>query len=170
MGGVAYAQAWRDCTPNSIGPGGCDSIGPGGGRSIGPEGGLSIGPGGGLSIGPYGGQSIGPGGGQSIGPGGGKALDRDRTRGLDTDTMRPYNEPHGATPLPAPQARRPIIADRAWIDRRGHIFDRTGLHFGVASRAGDVTTPQGDPLGRIDSNGNLFDLSGGYRGTVVYRP
>lgn len=65
---AANAQAWRDCVPNSIGPGGCDSIGPGGGRSI------------------------GPGGGQSIGPGGGKALDRDRTRGLNTDTMRPYND------------------------------------------------------------------------------
>lgn len=35
----AYAwQAWRDCVPNSIGPGGCDSIGPRGGRSIGPGG------------------------------------------------------------------------------------------------------------------------------------
>jgi hypothetical protein len=89
---AAYAQAWRDCVPNSIGPGGCDSIGPGGGQSIGPGGGQSIGPGGGLSIGPGGGQSIGPGGGQSIGPGGGKALDRDRTRGLNTDTMRPYND------------------------------------------------------------------------------
>jgi len=31
---AAYAQAWRDCVPNSIGPGGCDSIGPGGGQSI----------------------------------------------------------------------------------------------------------------------------------------
>jgi len=33
-----HAQAWRDCVPNSIGPGGCDSIGPGGGLSIGPGG------------------------------------------------------------------------------------------------------------------------------------
>ena len=48
-------QAWRDCVPGSIGPGGCDSIGPGGGQSIGPGGGQSIGPGGGLSIGPGGG-------------------------------------------------------------------------------------------------------------------
>ncbi len=69
---IAQAQtttgpAWRECVPNSIGPGGCDSIGPGGGKSIGPGGGLSIGPEGGLSIGPGGGQSIGPGGGQSIG-------------------------------------------------------------------------------------------------------
>lgn len=86
----ADAQAWRDCIPNSIGPGGCDSIGPGGGKSIGPGGGLSIGPGGGLSIGPAGGQSIGPGGGQSIGPNGGQAIDRDRTKGLDPNTMRPY--------------------------------------------------------------------------------
>lgn len=87
----AVAQAWRNCIPNSIGPGGCDSIGPGGGQSIGPGGGMSIGPGGGLSIGPGGGQSIGPGGGQSIGPGGGQAIDRDRSRGLNPDTMRPYD-------------------------------------------------------------------------------
>ena len=87
------AQAWRDCIPGSIGPGGCDSIGPGGGKSIGPGGGLSIGPGGGLSIGPGGGQSIGPGGGQSIGPGGGQSLDRDRSRGLDPNTLRPYPMP-----------------------------------------------------------------------------
>ena len=93
-------QAWRDCTPGSIGPGGCDSIGPGGGRSIGPGGGMSIGPGGGLSIGPGGGQSIGPGGGQSIGPGGGKSIMRDRSRGLNTDTMRPYNNPYGMQPPP----------------------------------------------------------------------
>src|SRR5690554_1357474 len=91
-------QAWRDCTPGSIGPGGCDSIGPGGGRSIGPGGGMSIGPGGGLSIGPGGGQSIGPGGGQSIRPGGGKSIMRDRSRGLNTDTMRPYNDPYGTQP------------------------------------------------------------------------
>ena len=84
------AQAWRDCVPGSIGPGGCDSIGPGGGQSIGPGGGQSIGPGGGLSIGPGGGQSIGPGGGQSIGPGGGLAINRDRSRGLDPQTMQPY--------------------------------------------------------------------------------
>ena len=83
-------QAWRNCIPDSIGPGGCDSIGPGGGQSIGPGGGQSIGPGGGLSIGPGGGQSIGPGGGLSIGPGGGLAIDRDRSRGLDTQTMRPF--------------------------------------------------------------------------------
>ncbi len=91
----AHAQAWRDCIPGSIGPGGCDSIGPGGGQSIGPGGGQSIGPGGGLSIGPGGGQSIGPGGGQSIGPGGGKSMLRDRSRGLNTDTMRPYSNPYG---------------------------------------------------------------------------
>lgn len=86
----ASAQAWRNCVPNSIGPGGCDSIGPGGGQSIGPGGGQSIGPGGGLSIGQGGGQSIGLGGGQSIAPGGGLAIDRDRTQGLDTRTMRPF--------------------------------------------------------------------------------
>jgi hypothetical protein len=34
--GAANAQAWRNCVPNSIGPGGCDSIGRGGGLSIGP--------------------------------------------------------------------------------------------------------------------------------------
>ena len=73
--GVALGQAWRDCEPGSIGPGGCDSIGPGGGQSSGPGGG----------------QSIGPGGGQSIGPGGGKSLTRDRSRGLDTDTMHPHD-------------------------------------------------------------------------------
>jgi len=28
ISGTAYAQAWRDCIPNSIGPGGCDSMGP----------------------------------------------------------------------------------------------------------------------------------------------
>lgn len=85
----AQAQAWRECIPGSIGPGGCDSIGPGGGQSIGPGGGLSIGPGGGLSIGPDGGQSIGPNGGRSIGPGGGLAIDRDWNQGLDPDTLRP---------------------------------------------------------------------------------
>jgi hypothetical protein len=53
------SQTWRNCAPESIGPGGCDSIGPGGGQSIGPCGGLSIGPGGGL------------------------AINRDRSRGLD---------------------------------------------------------------------------------------
>jgi len=37
----ASAQAWKDCVPGSIGPGGCDSIGPGGGKSIGPGGGQS---------------------------------------------------------------------------------------------------------------------------------
>jgi len=84
-----HAQAWRNCVPGSIGPGGCDSIGPGGGLSIGPGGGLSIGPGGGLSIGPRGGQSIGPGGGRSIAPGGGLAIGRDWSRGLDPDTLRP---------------------------------------------------------------------------------
>jgi len=97
---VNAGQAWRDCIPGSIGPGGCDSIGPGGGQSIGPGGGQSIGPGGGLSIGPGGGQSIGPGGGQSIGPGGGKSLLRDRSRGLNTDTMRPYKNPYGIIKLP----------------------------------------------------------------------
>jgi hypothetical protein len=90
--GMANAQAWRDCSPNSIGPGGCDSIAPGGGMSIAPGGGQSIAPGGGLSIAPLGGQSIGPYGGQSIAPGGGDAFDRDRSLGLDTDTMRPYPE------------------------------------------------------------------------------
>ncbi len=83
-------RAWRDCVPNSIGAGGCDSIGPGGGRSIGAGGGQSIGPGGGQSIGSGGGQSIGPGGGQSIGPGGGQAMTRDRRFGLDPNTLRPY--------------------------------------------------------------------------------
>ena len=85
----AHAQAWKNCIPNSIGPGGCDSIGPGGGKSIGPGGGLSIGPGGGLSIGPEGGQSIGPGGGRSVGPGGGLSINRDWSKGLDPDTLRP---------------------------------------------------------------------------------
>ena len=47
--GSVHAQAWRDCIPDSIGPGGCDSIGPGGGQSIGPGGGQSIGHGGGLA-------------------------------------------------------------------------------------------------------------------------
>lgn len=81
---LAIAQAWKNCIPGSIAPGGCDSIAPGGGKSIAPGGGLSIGPGGGFSI--------EPGGGQSIGPGGGQALDRNRSRGLDPDTMRPYRE------------------------------------------------------------------------------
>lgn len=97
MGTTSIAQpqdsdgpAWKLCTPNSIGPGGCDSISPGGGQSIGPGGGQSIGPGGGQSIGPGGGQSIGPGGGQSIAPGGGQSMMRDRRFGLNPDTMRPY--------------------------------------------------------------------------------
>lgn len=89
---TAHAQAWRNCVPGSIGPGGCDSIGPGGGLSIGPGGGQSIGPNGGQSTGPNGGQSIGPGGGQSIGPNGGQSLDRDRSLGLNPDTLRPYYE------------------------------------------------------------------------------
>src|SRR5687768_14090850 len=93
---ASTAQAWRNCVPNSIGPGGCDSIGPGGGQSIGPGGGQSIGPGGGQSIGPNGGQSIGPGGGRSIGPGGGLAVDRDWSRGLDPNTGRPA--PDGEDP------------------------------------------------------------------------
>jgi hypothetical protein len=75
----ANAQAWRNCIPGSIGPGGCNSIGPGGG----------------LSIGPGGGQSIGPGGGLSIGPGGGQSIGRDRTRGLNTQTMQPFNNSNG---------------------------------------------------------------------------
>ncbi len=114
-------QAWRDCTPGSIGPGGCDSIGPGGGRSIGPGGGMSIGPGGGLSIGPGGGQSIGPGGGQSIGPGGGKSIMRDRSRGLNTDTMRPYNNPYKpdakSVPLLVPSAGAPAPVTSALENR-----------------------------------------------------
>jgi hypothetical protein len=84
------AQAWRNCVPGSMGPGGCESMGPGGGQSMGPGGGQSMGPGGGQSMGPGGGQSMGPGGGQSMGPGGGQSFDRDRTRGLDPNTMRPY--------------------------------------------------------------------------------
>lgn len=86
---AASAQAWKNCIPHSIGPGGCDSIAPGGGKSIAPGGGESIGPGGGRSIGPGGGQSIGPGGGRSIAPGGGLAIDRNWKRGLDPDTLRP---------------------------------------------------------------------------------
>ncbi|RXR27630.1 hypothetical protein EQG66_11085 [Sphingobium fluviale] len=93
---TSTAQAWRNCTPGSIGPGGCDSIGPGGGQSIGPGGGQSIGPGGGQSIGPGGGQSIGPGGGRSIGPGGGLSSDRDWSKGLDPDTLKPA--PDGRNP------------------------------------------------------------------------
>lgn len=95
--GPAHAQAWRDCIPGSIAPGGCDSIAPGGGQSIAPGGGLSIGPGGGLSIAPGGGQSIAPGGGRSIAPGGGLAIDRDWSRGLDPDTLRPRPSPFGNT-------------------------------------------------------------------------
>jgi hypothetical protein len=87
----ASAQAWRNCIPNSMGPGGCDSMGPGGGLSMGPGGGQSMGPGGGLSMGPGGGQSMGPGGGQSMGPGGGQSIMRDRQYGLDPNTMRPYS-------------------------------------------------------------------------------
>jgi len=90
--GSANAQAWRNCVPHSVNPGGCDSIAPGGGKSIAPGGGLSIGPGGGKSIGPGGGQSIGPGGGRSIAPGGGLAADRDWRRGLDPNTLRPAPE------------------------------------------------------------------------------
>ena len=81
---TANAQSWRNCIPNSIAPGGCDSIAPGGGKSIAPGGGMSIAPGGGLSI--------APGGGQSIAPGGGQAFDRDKTKGLNTNTMRPYGQ------------------------------------------------------------------------------
>lgn len=91
----AAAQAWRNCIPGSMGPGGCDSMGPGGGQSMGPGGGLSMGPGGGLSMGQGGGLSMGPGGGLSMGPGGGQAINRDTSRGLDPDWLqrgiaRPY--------------------------------------------------------------------------------
>lgn len=96
MSSAAGAQAWRNCVPNSIAPGGCDSIAPGGGRSIAPGGGLSIAPGGGRSIAPGGGQSIAPGGGRSIAPGGGLSLDRDWRRGLDPNTLRP--SPDGQAP------------------------------------------------------------------------
>ena len=71
---MVSAQAWRNCVPNSMGPGGCDSMGPGGGRSMGPGGG----------------QSMGPGGGQSMGPGGGQSLNRNRKLGLNPNTLRPY--------------------------------------------------------------------------------
>lgn len=87
---AAHSQAWRNCVPNSYGPGGCESAGPGGGRSLGPGGGMSFGPGGGMSAGPGGGQSLGPGGGQSMGPGGGLGYDRDKSRGFDTTTMQPF--------------------------------------------------------------------------------
>ena len=90
------AQAWLNCVPNSIGPGGCDSIAPGGGKSIAPGGGQSIGPGGGRSIAPGGGQSIAPNGGRSIAPGGGLAPDRNWRRGLDPNTLRPA--PDGEDP------------------------------------------------------------------------
>lgn len=100
--GASLAQAWRDCIPNSIAPGGCNSIAPGGGASIAPGGGLSIAPRGGMSIGLEGGQSTAPLGGQSIAPGGGQALDRDRSRGLNVDTMRPY----GSQELASPGLRR----------------------------------------------------------------
>jgi len=70
----ASAQAWRNCTQNSILPGGCDSIEPGGGRSMLPGGGWSMGPGGGLSI----------------FPGGGLGPDRDWSRGLDPRRI-PYD-------------------------------------------------------------------------------
>ena len=79
---MVSAQAWRNCVPNSMGPGGCDSMGPGGGQSMGPGGGQSMGPGGG--------QSMGPGGGQSMGPGGGQSLNRNRKLGLNPNTLRPY--------------------------------------------------------------------------------
>jgi len=36
------AQSWRDCIPNSIGPGGGQSIAPGGGQSIAPGGGKTL--------------------------------------------------------------------------------------------------------------------------------
>ena len=86
----ADAQAWRNCVPNSVGPGGCDSVGPGGGKSVGPGGGLSVGPGGGQSVGPGGGQSVGPNGGRSVGPGGGLSVTRDRRYGLNPNTGQPY--------------------------------------------------------------------------------
>jgi hypothetical protein len=86
---AAHAQAWKNCIPNSIGPGGCNSIAPGGGRSIAPGGGQSIAPGGGRSIAPGGGQSIAPGGGRSIAPDGGLSSNRNWNRGLDPNTLQP---------------------------------------------------------------------------------
>lgn len=96
MPSLASAQAWRNCVPNSVGPGGCDSVGPGGGQSVGPGGGQSVGPGGGRSVGPGGGQSVGPGGGRSYGPNGGLSPNRDWKRGLDPNTLRP--SPDGQAP------------------------------------------------------------------------
>jgi hypothetical protein len=94
----AGAQAWRDCIPRSVGPGGCDSYGPDGGLSVALGGGQSYGPGGGRSFGPGGGQSFGPGGGRSYGPGGGLSPGRNWRRGLDPDTLRPA--PRGLGPTP----------------------------------------------------------------------
>lgn len=110
LGSPAAAQAWKNCVPGSIAPGGCDSIAPGGGRSIAPGGGLSIGPGGGRSIAPGGGQSIAPGGGRSIAPGGGMALDRNWGRGLHPDTLRPApdGEPQWFTPA------QPVEPEGLW--------------------------------------------------------
>jgi len=70
---AANAQSWKNCIPNSIGPGGCNSIAPGGGRSTAPGGG----------------QSIAPGGGRSIAPDGGLSSTRDWNRGLDPNTLKP---------------------------------------------------------------------------------
>ena len=39
---MVSAQAWRNCVPNSMGPGGGQSMGPGGGQSMGPGGGQSL--------------------------------------------------------------------------------------------------------------------------------
>lgn len=144
----AHSQAWRNCDPGSIGPGGCDSIGPGGGQSIGPGGGQSIGPGGGQSIGPGGGQSIGPGGGQSIGPGGGKSLDRDTSRGLNTDTMRPYENPQfGIQPVPIPSPQHGSISKGMTVGQvtavlgtpavRERSGPREALHFCVTGTTVD---------------------------------
>ncbi len=98
LASAGHAQAWKNCVPHSIAPGGCDSIAPGGGRSIAPGGGMSIAPGGGLSIAPGGGQSIAPNGGRSIAPGGGLGPDRNWNRGIDPRTGQPAPE---APNLPA---------------------------------------------------------------------
>lgn len=99
--GSANAQAWLNCVPGSIAPGGCDSIAPGGGRSIAPGGGESIAPGGGRSIAPGGGLSIAPGGGLDFGPGGGRSPDRNINRGFipGSTTSFPGADPTSGAPI-----------------------------------------------------------------------
>jgi hypothetical protein len=92
VSGMANAQSWRGCIPDSIGPDGCGTAGSSADQTIGPEDGPAIGPWGNLLVGPgYYGESSGSSGDQPpVDPGDGQALYPDNTRGFNPDMPNPY--------------------------------------------------------------------------------